>query len=569
MLNYIALYPNKHENEFNIDFLNSTFEKPLDEYVIACMKDFEEIKNIEILEYKIIEDQDDVDINNHMVNINFKKKNPDDIVIPKNMYMLDTRFHEIVFKIRVFTNLNEKIITKRILVPTLHDGYYLINNRKMKAIWQLVDASTYSQRGRVTMKSRMPIIIYSNNHKITSDINGEEFVLPIFSYAQDTSKKRGGQQVKAKKKKSKFINPLMIYCAKMGMTKTIKFFGMDGIVKIKRSYTKKDEKECYIFECNDVYIITKKELFDKYDMVKSFVCMAVHLQNKDFPVTMDDLDDTDYWVCRMGYIGSIKNKNLYSFYEKGKTTQTMIERLLNSFSIDSLRLPDIYKSNIYYVLYWLIANFDSLKQRVNIDMANTRIRKNEAIVGATLGRKISENINKLIERKSKSKLNNMDTLLELFNFNSDIILTGMRNMNDLIKSDDGSNDMAFLNDFAYTAKGYQSLGESSSKMISDKYRHLHPSMVGTVDLFTTSNSDCGMSGSITPFVKLYDGFFFTPEKEPCKARYNFEKALLDDDGINRKIPLDTFDDYIAYITKKNEFKKDLVYEVIEIVEKEV
>ena len=24
MLNYIALYPNKHENEFNMDFLNSS-----------------------------------------------------------------------------------------------------------------------------------------------------------------------------------------------------------------------------------------------------------------------------------------------------------------------------------------------------------------------------------------------------------------------------------------------------------------------------------------------------------------------------------------------------------------
>lgn len=459
MLNYIALYPNKHEKEFNMDFLKSTFDKPLDDYIIASMKEFEDIANIEILEYKIIKDQDEVDINNHMVNINYKKKNVDDIVIPKYTYMLDTRFHEIVFKIRIFTNLNEKIILKRILVPTLHDGYYLINNRKMKAIWQLVDASTYSQRGKVTMKSRMPTIIYHNKHKITPDIHGEEFVLPMFSYAQDSSKKRmGANSGTGKKTKVKFINPLMIYCAKMGMTKTIKFFGMEDLVKIKRSYTNKDEKKYYIFECNEIYIMAEKELFDKYELIKSFICMVVYLQNKDFPVTMDVLDDTEYWVCRMGYIGSIKNKNIYSFYEKGKTTQTMIERLLNQFSIDSLRLPYVYKSNVYQILYWMITNFDSLKQRVNIDMANKRIRKNEAIVGATLGRKISENINKLIERKSKSKLNNMDTLLELFNFNSDIILTGMRNMNDLIKADDGSNDMAFLNDFAYSSKGYQSLG---------------------------------------------------------------------------------------------------------------
>jgi len=105
-------------------------------------------------------------------------------------------------------------------------------------------------------------------------------------------------------------------------------------------------------------------------------------------------------------------------------------------------------------------------------------------------------------------------------------------------------------------------------MIAEKYRYLHPSMVGTIDLFTTSNSDCGMSGSITPFVQLYDGFFFTPNKEPCLARYNFEKALYDDEGIDRNLHLDTFDDYIADITKNNAFRDALAYEVIEIVEKD-
>ena len=451
MINYIGLYPNKHEEEFNMDFLTSAFDKPLDEYVIACMKDFETVKNIEILDYTIIEDQDEVNINNHSININYKKKNVDSIPVPKNMYMLDSRYHEIQFKIKVSTNLHEKIILKRILVPTLHDGYYLINNTKMKAIWQMVDKSTYSQRGKVTMKSRMPIIIYHNKHKITPDINGTEFVLPIYSYAQDTSKKRGGGG--AKKKRTKFINPLMIYCAKMGMKRTIEFFGMDGIVSVKRNYTDSDEENCYIFECNDVYVVAKKDLFDRYEMVKSFVCMAVHLQNRDFPVTSDLLEDREYWICRIGYIGSVKNKNIYSFYDKGITCINVIERLLNFFSIESLRLPEIYKSNIYNVMYWMMMNFDELKQRVNIDMANKRIRKNEYIVDSSLGRKISENIMKLIERKSKSKMNTMDTLLELFNFNSDIIISGMRNNNDLIKSNDASNDMHFLTDMAYSAKG--------------------------------------------------------------------------------------------------------------------
>lgn len=488
MLDYIALYPNEHESELNMDFLTSANDKPLDYFVIACMKDFEAISNIEILDYKIIEDQDEVDINNHMVNINYKKKDLSSIKIPEFKYMYDSRYHEIDFKIRVHTNLNEKIILKRILVPTEYEGYYLINNKKMRVIWQLVDASTYSRRGNVTMKSRMPIMIYHIKHRVFPDINGTEFVLPYYSYAQDSSSKKRGN-VASKKKSVKFINPLMIYASKMGMKKSISFFGMDNIVKFKRSYTKKDEKNCYIFECNDIYVTVVKELFDEFEMVKSFVSMAINLQNYDFPVTYDNLEDREYWICRIGYLGSVKNKNIYSFYDKGLQAITMIERLIDVFSFESLRLPIVYKENVYQILYWMISNFDELKQRVNIDMANKRIRKNEVIVSSTLGRKISENINKLIERKSKSKMNTMDTLLELFNFNSDIILTGMRNMNDMVKSDDSSNDMMFMNLWSYTCKGYSSIGESNSKMIADKYRYLHPSMVGTVDLFTTSNSD--------------------------------------------------------------------------------
>lgn len=110
--------------------------------------------------------------------------------------------------------------------------------------------------------------------------------------------------------------------------------------------------------------------------------------------------------------------------------------------------------------------------------------------------------------------------------------------------------------------------EGNSKNIANKYRYLHPSMVGVLDLFTTSNSDAGLSGSIVPFVKLYDGFFFTPEREPCKSRYLFEVTLKELFGIDRKLPLDSFEEYIEYVSKHNTFEKEFEYEPIMIVERE-
>ena len=68
-------------------------------------------------------------------------------------------------------------------------------------------------------------------------------------------------------------------------------------------------------------------------------------------------------------------------------------------------------------------------------------------------KKIAENINKIIEKQSKSKMNTMDTLLESFNFASDIIVNGMRNNGDLVKSDELVNDFTALQDMYFSAKG--------------------------------------------------------------------------------------------------------------------
>lgn len=567
MLNYIGLYPNKYEDEFNLDFLQGKNDKPLEDYIISAMKDFETIENITILDYKIVYDQDEVDLNKHMVNINYKKKDMSSIDIPNYKYVANNRYGEIVFRIKIATNLNEKIIKKRILLPIEYEGVFENNDKKMKAIWQLLEASTYSQRSKITQKARMPIILYCNKNRMITDIDGETHLCDSYSYALDNSSKN---RKAGKKKKAKFINPLMLYSVKIGLENTIDFFRLKDIVKIKSSIDNEDRESNYIFTLNELYVIADMALFDKYDCVRSFVVMLVNLANKDFPVTKHNMNEKEYWVCRIGYIGSAKNANMLSFRDKGMTTIRFIERTLNVETQDGLRLPDYYKSNFYYLLFWMIMEYPILKSRNNnIDMTLKRVRKNEVIVSSSLGRKIAENINKLIERMSKSKLNTMDTLLELFNFNSDIVMSGMRNINDLIKTDDLVNDMTFLMDMAVSSKGPNSLGEQNSKMIPVKYRFLDPSMAGVVDLFTTSKSDCGMSGgAFVPFVKTYDDFYFTPEKEPCDSKYLFEKEVAEE-VRKQEFFADSLEDYINYMATHDSYLADMKYEPIEIVEKEV
>lgn len=564
--------------EFNTKLLDAEGDLPIEEYAIIAMKEFEAIENINILKIEMITDQDEIDYNYHTININYKKKDVDNIAIPKYKYIANSCYGELRFSIRVKTNMNEKLIEKRILVPLPDDdGYYIIGDKRWKPIWQLCDGSVYSQRGKITYKSRMPIIIYKTKERNLIDHLGNIEKYCSYSYALNTKTRRNSTKTNIK-----FMNPLMIFAAKIGIEKTIEFFGYSGLIKIvDKIHTHKDgsdDTDIYMYYIYDKLFIKVSKSLMSHEIIQNFLTTLQSTINKDFPIDWEYLNNPQYWVCRIGLIGSIKNKVLTTFEEKGKTAILMIERLLDNISILNLRLPRSYKHNVYYVLRWLVENYDSLKDRSNMDLEYKRLRKNEYIVQATLGKKISININKLIEKKNKSRMNDMETLLELFNFNSDIIVSGMKNIGDLIKSDELVNDLTFLQDIAFSSKGPNSMGESSSNRISSKYREIHPSFMGRIDINTSSNSDPGMSGSLTPFAELYEQFYFGKDPEPCDQRFYLEQIKTDyyasnnmeRIGLEAEMEFDSLELFMEYLYKNEPdvYEEMLKYEKIEIVEKE-
>ena len=93
-------------------------------------------------------------------------------------------------------------------------------------------------------------------------------------------------------------------------------------------------------------------------------------------------------------------------------------------------------------------------------------------------------------------------------------------------------------------------------------------MIGVIDPFATSNSNYGLSGYFSPFVKTYNGFYFTPESEPCNARYLFDKSLHDEEGMPIEYNVATEEEYFAEMEAKKLYDEDFKYEKLEIVEKE-
>ena len=577
MLNTIHLYPNAEEENFNVSFLTSANDISIEDLVVMNMKEFEVIQNITILGYYLETDPEKIDINEHTININYKRKS-DKLDIPKYKYLNPDRVAEMVFTIEIKTNVNQKIITKKILIPVEYNGFYYIGNKKWKTEWQLCDASTYNQRGKITLKSRMPIIIYQTKHRPIMDLEGMIHDTKVYSYALNSK-----SRFNSAKPKPKFINPMMIYSAKMGLEEAIVYMGAGPDISIlsrsKAEYKEYDNlDEFYYFNINEVVFRVDKYMMDTNKHIASIVGMLKSLESNEFPVSYALLsnfeEEKQYWRCRIGYVGAAKSKNLLSFLEKGNTTIKMFERLLDNVTQMNLRLEEPYKRDIYALMKWMLYEFDNLKTRNNMDLNNKRIRKAEYIVQPTLGKKIAENIIKIIEKSGKSSQNIIDTLLEGFNFPSDIIISGMRSNGYLIKSDELVNDFTALSDLYYSSKGPNSLGENSSKMISQKYRNIHPSFMGSIDINVSSNSDVGMSGAFTPFVKLYNNFYFTPEGEPDQEMYMLAKdhdAHYKEIGYDKMqtpedVSFDNYDEYLEYLKNKARPKR-LDPEVIKIVEK--
>ena len=577
MLNSIHLYPNAEEENFNVSFLTSANDISIEDLVVMNMKEFEVIQNITILGYYLETDPEKIDINEHTININYKRKS-DRLDIPKYKYLNPDRVAEMVFTIEIKTNVNQKVITKKILIPVEYNGFYYIGNKKWKTEWQLCDASTYNQRGKITLKSRMPIIIYQTKHRPIMDLEGMIHDTRTYSYALNSK-----SRFNSAKPKPKFINPMMIYSAKMGLEEAIVYMGAGPDISIisrsKAEYKEYDNlDEFYYFNINEVVFRVDRHMMDTNKHIASIVGMLKSLESNEFPVSYALLsnfeEEKQYWRCRIGYVGAAKSKNLLSFLEKGNTTIKMFERLLDNVTQMNLRLEEPYKRDIYALMKWMLYEFDNLKTRNNMDLNNKRIRKAEYIVQPTLGKKIAENIIKIIEKSGKSSQNIIDTLLEGFNFPSDIIISGMRSNGYLIKSDELVNDFTALSDLYYSSKGPNSLGENSSKMISQKYRNIHPSFMGSIDINVSSNSDVGMSGAFTPFVKLYNNFYFTPEGEPDQEMYMLAKdhdAHYKEIGYDKMqtpedVSFDNYEDYLEYLKNKARPKR-LNPEVIKIVEK--
>lgn len=485
------------EKELNIPLINKSADLPLIDYVIDAWKSLDIVKQIEFKDFIFTDKESSIDINKYIFKREKKKKNKFDIkLVDSDRVGLLTVNMEITM-LQTDPTTGEKTyqkypLTKSMLIP-LQDknGYYHIKGKKYYMIYQLVEKSTYTTSTDVSLKSLMPVSVKRNTIDV-NDVAGGEYRVPyynVYIFKREV--------------------PIILFFLANGLWYTMDKFGIRNVVEFMSVLPVELEPDKMYFQLsNKCYMSVYRDQFAEKPFIRSIVGGFMLISTNR--TTIDVLKDETKWIAQLS------NPNNY---DKGKNILKYFNRLLDKTTKKILKVPKFYCNNAYDLLKWQMQHFNELRLKDNCDINNKRLRCNEYIV-APLTQDFSRRLNRIISLGDKVTI---DNIKEMFKFPGDILIQKMHKSG-LLRFDDSVNDMNFWSKLKYTSKGPHSLGGNNSNNIGIKYRDLHPSMLGKIDILVCGNSDPGTSGVLSPFAKI-DGLYFDPSPEPSDFYFNMIRDL--------------------------------------------
>ena len=515
MREFIKQYQNPNEDRINYKLINREYDKPLIEYINDSAKSLEVLKNIEFIGSEFVEFESQIDNNKYEKRRKSKdKKNKQEI---KYMNMEDSRVGELILKFKITFKGETEIIEKPILIPLPdEDGYYQIKGKRYILMYQLVDASTYVNKQSVVLKSIMPIFL-TRRSCTKKDTEGVEYTRAIYTtkvFKND-------------------VNIMYFYFAKIGFDNTLKYLMVERYMSLTNKVT--DTEEYIYFKISDkFYLKVIRRVFESSAYVSSVAFMILAICNSK--VNAENIDSKYMWLEKIGGIFSISTNQ----YEKGKNILIFLDRMLDETTKSTLRIDEIHKKSMYSILRWQLQNFNELKKKDNMDMANKRLRDSEYIA-SLLNQELSR---RLLPAINSGRKLSKEKIKDVFKFPGEILISQLYRSG-LFRYDDQVNDMDFFSKLRFTTKGPNSLGGKNTNSLSASVRGLHPSMLGRIDLNVVGTSDPGTGGVLTPFCETH-GLYFSDKVEPEAGKFNIEKENAKFDGENGAMVIDCFDNFDEY-----------------------
>lgn len=492
-------------------------------YIVKAFKTIES-PNVKIKSWELITDENKFDPN--IINTKYIK-NKKARKINRRMPMTSSRYDllRITYHLKGLDekrNPAEEDFTVDLLIFKRIDNYYYqLNGKRYLPLFQLVDASTYTTKRHLITKTLVQPITLSREHTTIITEDGQELYAPMYYL----SIFKGN------------INPLFLYLATMGYENVLIYMQMNDIIRIE-NFKKYDHEKEYCFTTEGgLYVKVLKYFFDN-DMFTKFMTIAFIDVCKKI-LSLDELYDIDEWCIHLGFemtkdLKTPMQKEKRNFFEKGKSTIFSFNRILDEITQDNLRLHYNNKSSAFAVLRWMLRNYNELKLKDNMDLINKRLRCNE-VMAAYVIKRMSTRMNKFMAIKNNNIT--LEDCRNLVKMDMNFVIRAVRGAkSSLFRNDDSYNDQDLFSALKYTVKGIGAMGESSSNTINIKYRGVHLSYVGKIDINNSSTSDPGLTGMLTPFCKLY-GQFFEEAMEPESWDKLFKKLYKNYfKGKDYKIP---------------------------------
>lgn len=526
---FIAKYNQKYRPNFNPALFTRSDDdlvNAMRDIIYSCERD--STFTIKVVGFEVIDNYDDI---NHILweyedsiinkgkkasenpatvtkkaTSNAKKDNPFAFI---NLKDSDLKLLKVTYFIKITEKKSGEVsdyITVYIAIPRIVDGFYFkINGNIYSAMYQIVDASTYNnsaaksaKKQSITFKTTfMPIRVYRYTGYL-KDVNND--AIPCTYFLANMFKKS--------------LLIMKYFLAKMGFEGTMEFLKIPGIQFVNDA-SQVNTLEYYIFPVKNMYLTVAKIMYDSVQIVQSFVYTVIFSMNyaKD---GKDDPFDQNFWLRSLG--SEFTAKDLDTIYEKGRSILSSLEFIYDRITMNDLKLPMEDKSDVYRVLRWMIYEFNSLRQKDNLDISTKKVRWAEYIA-SLYAAKLAFGIYRVSDKGANADLSTVRKALQI----PPMYLINAIAKCQLVNYKNSVNDLDAITALKYTYKGVSGIGEKTNA-ISSAYRSVHPSHLGRVDIDSSSNSDPGISGTICPLVTLHDGHFDAYE-EPNSWESELSKVI--------------------------------------------
>lgn len=388
-------------------------------------------------------------------------------------------------------------VSMTIYVPLLsEDGVnYLIKGNKYCTPFQMVDSVTYNRTDsknkydEVCLKTTIQPIRMQRFRTIIRDVNGNNYNGSKFN-------------IKLNVKVSK-VPFLLFYFATFGFFKTLKYFGLSnpaiGVQIFDELPDSPDDpynKYYLFFKYGSLYLSVRRSIFLNNVQVRDLICTI--LSTKKRSITKDTIGKVDYWLMCLGSHLS-QNNTLSSGHSLRLTFLNALDPRTSQLIETFIGKKDL--NSIYAVVRWMFNNY-SINVSKDVSMVNKRLRLSEYIIDP-----LKQHLKKKSYQYSGTRGGYRDIrrLEDPFKVSPSILLDAIIGKSSLNtgKFSNAVNDFSIIHSITKaTQVGPGSAGGAKAKFIPKEFKRLHQSMIGKIDLISTSVNSPGTSLALLPNCKI-------------------------------------------------------------------